>query len=65
MGVSSPLVVCFVTTPIDSTVGSRPSFGAVSVFVWEQRLITNLYIDIFNLYDRALKDTPLRWLGNL
>ena len=24
-----------VTTPIDSTVGSRPSFRAVSVFVWE------------------------------
>ena len=23
------------TTPIDSTVGSRPSFRAVSVFVWE------------------------------
>ena len=28
----------------------------------EQRLITNLYIDGFNLYYRALKDTPFRWL---
>ena len=28
---------CYVfdTTPISSAVGSRPSFGAVSVFVWE------------------------------
>ena len=25
----------FVTTPISSAVGSRPSSGAVSVFVWE------------------------------
>ena len=25
-------------------------------------LITNLYIDGFNLYYRALKDTPFRWL---
>ncbi len=25
----------FVTTPIDSTVGSRPPSKAVSVFVWE------------------------------
>ncbi len=25
----------FDTTPIDSTVGSRPPSGAVSVFVWE------------------------------
>ena len=25
-------------------------------------MITNLYIDGFNLYYRALKDTPLRWL---
>ena len=24
-----------ITTPIDSTVGSRPSSGTVSVFVWE------------------------------
>ena len=38
-------------------VGSRPPSEAVSVFVWEQRLITNLYIDDFNLYYRALKDT--------
>ena len=35
---------------------------AVSVFVWEHRLITNLYIDGFNLYYRALKDGPFRWL---
>ena len=25
----------FLTTPISSAVGSRPSSGAVSVFVWE------------------------------
>lgn len=25
-------------------------------------MITNLYIDGFNLYHRALKDTPFRWL---
>ena len=35
---------------------------AVSVFVWEWRLITNVYVDGFNLYYRALKDTPFRWL---
>ena len=35
---------------------------AVSVFVREKRLITNVYIDGFNLYYRALKDTPFRWL---
>ena len=28
----------------------------------ERSLITNLYIDGFNLYYRALKDTPFRWL---
>ena len=28
----------------------------------ERRLLTNLYIDGFNLYYRALKDTPFRWL---
>ena len=28
----------------------------------EWSLITNLYIDGFNLYYRALKDTPFRWL---
>ena len=27
-----------------------------------ENLITNLYIDGFNLYYRALKDTPFRWL---
>ena len=27
------------------------------------RLLTNLYIDGFNLYYRALKDTPFRWLN--
>ena len=35
---------------------------AVSVFVRERRLITNVYIDGFNLYYRALKDNPFRWL---
>ena len=35
---------------------------AVSVFPRGQRLITNVYIDGFNLYYRALKDTPFRWL---
>ena len=35
---------------------------AVSVFVWEWRLITNVYVDGFNLYYRALKDTPFRRL---
>ena len=25
-------------------------------------MITNLYIDGFNLYYRVLKDTPFRWL---
>ena len=35
---------------------------AVSVFLREFRLITNVYIDGFNLYYRALKDTPFRWL---
>ena len=35
---------------------------AVSVF-WEPRLITNVYVDGFNLYYRALKDTPFRWLN--
>ena len=25
-------------------------------------MVTNVYIDGFNLYYRALKDTPLRWL---
>ena len=50
------------TTPIASPVGSRPPSEAVSVFDGEQRLITNLYVDGFNLYYRALKDTPFRWL---
>ncbi len=35
---------------------------AVSVFVGEGRLITNLYIDGFNLYYRALRGTPFKWL---
>ncbi len=35
---------------------------AVSVFVTDQRLITNVYIDGFNLYYRALKGTPFKWL---
>ncbi|MDE0137070.1 MAG: hypothetical protein OXM57_13655 [bacterium] len=25
-------------------------------------MITNVYIDGFNIYNRALKDTPFRWL---
>ena len=53
---------CSFTTPIASPVGSRPPSVAVSVFVREKRLITNVYIDGFNLYYRALKDTPFRWL---
>ena len=35
---------------------------AVSVFVYRAPLLTNVYIDGFNLYYRALKDTPFRWL---
>ena len=38
---------------------------AVSVFVAlmaRQRLITHVYVDGFNLYYRALKDGPFRWL---
>ena len=35
---------------------------AVSVFVGERLLITNLYIDGFNLYYRALRGTPFKWL---
>ena len=50
------------TTPIASPIGSRPPSEAVSVFPRERRLITNVYIDGFNLYYRALKDTPFRWL---
>ena len=52
----------FIYHPIDSTVGSRPPSEAVSVFVRDWRLITNVYIDGFNLYYRALKDTRYRWL---
>lgn len=29
---------------------------------WERSLITNLYVDCFNLDYRALKDTSFRWL---
>ena len=50
------------TSHIDSTVWSRPPFGAVSVFLAETELIPNLYIDGFNLYYRALKETLFRWL---
>ena len=57
-----PWYILPTTPPISSAVGSRPSTRTVSVFVREQRLITNLYIDGFNLYYRALKDTPFRWL---
>ena len=35
---------------------------AVSVFLQGRALITNVYIDGFNLYYRALKDTSFRWL---
>ena len=35
---------------------------AVSVCLARQRLITNVYVDGFNLYYRALKDGPFRWL---
>ena len=48
------------TTPIASPVGSRPPQRAVSVFVSDCQVITNLYIDGFNLYYRALKDTPFQ-----
>lgn len=54
------------TPPIDSTVGSRPLAGAVSVFMRgckEHRLITNVYVDGLNLYYRALKGTPFKWLN--
>ena len=46
-----------ITPPIDSLVGSRPPTKAVSVFVGDCLLITNVYIDGFNLYYRALKGT--------
>lgn len=51
------------TTPIDSLVGSRPPTKAVSVFVWEHRLITSRNVDGFNLYYQALKDTPFLWFS--
>lgn len=35
---------------------------AVSAFLEEERLKTIAYIDGFNLYYRALKGTPNRWL---
>ncbi len=35
---------------------------AVSVFKAELHVRTSVYIDGFNLYYRALKDTPFRWL---
>ena len=35
--------------------------GGLCLCAW-QRLITNVYIDGFNLYYRALRDTPFRWL---
>ena len=38
------------------------AFVAVSVFVGSGRVITNVYVDGFNLYYRALRDTPFRWL---
>ena len=50
------------TTSIDSTVESRPPSWRSLSFHRERRLITNIYIDGFNLYYRALKDTPFRWL---
>ena len=47
-----------VTTPIASPVGSRPPAKALCLC----KGVTNVYIDGFNLYYRALKDTPFRWL---
>ena len=38
------------------------AFQAVSVFLSGPRLITNVYIDGFNLYYRAVRGTPLKWL---
>ena len=35
---------------------------AVSVFLSGPGLITNVYIDGFNLYYRAVRDTPFKWL---
>ena len=38
------------------------ALAAVSVFIRQQRLITNVYIDGFNLYYRALRRTSFKWL---
>ena len=43
--------------------GSRPPALAASVFrSVVPSLITNFYIDGFNLYYRALRGTPYKWL---
>ncbi len=42
----------------------RGPFGGLSVF-WSLALITNIYVDGFNLYYRALKGTQLKWLNPL
>ena len=46
----------------DGLLGDAGPHVAVSIFVGQRRLITNVYIDGFNLYYRALQDTPFRWL---
>ena len=50
------------TPPIRFGGRVETALAAVSVFVARQRLITNVYVDGFNLYYRALKDGPHRWL---
>ena len=50
------------TLPIRFAGRVETALVAVSVFVVRPRLITNVYIDDFNLYYRALKDGPYRWL---
>ena len=35
---------------------------AVSVFIGDETLITNVYMDTSNLYHHALMDTLLRWI---
>jgi uncharacterized LabA/DUF88 family protein len=48
-----------VTPPIASVVGCETAFGRSRVFSMYR---TSIYIDGFNLYYRALKDTPYKWL---
>ena len=43
--------------------GAQGCRKAALAFIWAHSLIrTNVYIDGFNLYYRALRDTPFRWL---